>query len=140
MLRTLSYILPDQYFQRLRDENIPLFKNFLTAIHLVAHDSLQGVCLQTGGKVNRPLFERFLTNEISDLSSITVFTLGPSKQPAKNVHPRYDDRGLNFYYAQEDFLIRGTRKGTCHTISAQTPSSDSHLLVIHSGGASHPTA
>ena len=47
-----SYVHSDD-FERLRDANVPLFKNFLTAIDLVARDTLQGVCLQTGGKVNR---------------------------------------------------------------------------------------
>lgn len=46
-----SYVHSDN-FERLRDANVPLFKNFLTSIDLVAKDTLQGVCLQTGGKVN----------------------------------------------------------------------------------------
>lgn len=46
-----SYVHCDD-FEKLRDANIPLFKNFLTAIDQVARDTLQGVCLQTGGKVS----------------------------------------------------------------------------------------
>lgn len=38
-------------FEKLRELNVPLFENFLTAIDTVAGQSLQRVCLQTGGKV-----------------------------------------------------------------------------------------
>lgn len=38
-------------FSKLRDYNVPLFTNFLTAIDIVAADKLQRVCLHTGGKV-----------------------------------------------------------------------------------------
>jgi hypothetical protein len=132
-----SYVHSDD-FQRLRDDNIPLFKNFLTAIDLVAHDSLQGVCLQTGGKVNRPLFERSLTNEISDLSSITVFTLGPSSSPAKNVIHVTMTEVLTSTMRKRTSYSRYKKREPGHTISsAPTPSSDLHLPVIHSGGASH---
>lgn len=31
--------------------------------------------------------------------------LGPVKQPCDERHPRYDDKGFNFYYPQEDFLF-----------------------------------
>lgn len=37
-------------FKSLRDENVPLFQNFLQAIDIVA-PKLQRVCLQTGNKV-----------------------------------------------------------------------------------------
>lgn len=45
-----SYVHTDD-FAKLRDLNVPLFENFLTAIDTVARDSLQRICLQTGGKV-----------------------------------------------------------------------------------------
>ena len=45
-----SYVHTDD-FMKLRDFNVPLFENFLTAIDNVAGASLQRVCLQTGGKV-----------------------------------------------------------------------------------------
>ena len=45
-----SYVHTDD-FTRLRDLNVPLFENFLSAIDNVAGESLQRVCLQTGGKV-----------------------------------------------------------------------------------------
>lgn len=45
-----SYVHTDD-FKKLRDMNVPLFENFLTAIDTVAGESLQRVCLQTGGKV-----------------------------------------------------------------------------------------
>ena len=45
-----SYVHTDD-FQKLRDMNVPLFENFLTAIDTVAGESLQRICLQTGGKV-----------------------------------------------------------------------------------------
>ncbi|KAJ5080948.1 hypothetical protein N7456_013658 [Penicillium angulare] len=80
-----SYVHSDD-FEKLRDANVPLFKNFLTAIDQVARDTLQGVCVQTGGK------------------NYGVH-LGPVKQPCDERHPRYDDKGMNFYYPQEDFLF-----------------------------------
>lgn len=45
-----SYVHTDD-FGKLRDYNVPLFENFLTAIDTVASQSLHRVCLQTGGKV-----------------------------------------------------------------------------------------
>jgi hypothetical protein len=45
-----SYVHSDD-FELLRERNVPLFKNFLSAIDTVAADTLQRVCLQTGGKV-----------------------------------------------------------------------------------------
>jgi hypothetical protein len=45
-----SYVHTDD-FDKLREYNVPLFENFLTAIDAVAGTSLQRVCLQTGGKV-----------------------------------------------------------------------------------------
>lgn len=44
-----SYIHADD-FAKLRDLNVPLFENFLTAIDSVAGESQQRVFLQTGGK------------------------------------------------------------------------------------------
>ena len=49
-----SYVHTDD-FMRLRDLNAPLFENFLTAIDAVAGESLQRICLQTGGKVGTQL-------------------------------------------------------------------------------------
>lgn len=45
-----SYVHTDD-FSKLKDLNIPLFENFLTGIDTVARDTLERVCLQTGGKV-----------------------------------------------------------------------------------------
>jgi hypothetical protein len=45
-----SYVHNDN-FDILKEKNIPLFQTFLTAIDTVAGESLQRVCLQTGGKV-----------------------------------------------------------------------------------------
>ncbi|EKG16041.1 NAD-dependent epimerase/dehydratase [Macrophomina phaseolina MS6] len=44
-----SYVHIDN-FKLVAEANIPLFKNFLDAIDIVAGNSLQRVCLQTGGK------------------------------------------------------------------------------------------
>lgn len=52
-----SYVHVDD-FSKLRELNVPLFENFLTAIDKVAGDNLQRVCLQTGGKVWVPLSAR----------------------------------------------------------------------------------
>lgn len=41
-------------FTKLRDYNVPLFDNFLTAIDTVAAKTLQRVVLHTGGKVCSP--------------------------------------------------------------------------------------
>lgn len=46
-----SYVHTDD-FARLKVLNVPLFENFLTAIDQVARNTLQRVCLQTGGKVS----------------------------------------------------------------------------------------
>ena len=51
-----SYVHTDD-FTKLRDLNVPLFENFLTALDLVAGTSLQRVCLQTGGKVGAHLYQ-----------------------------------------------------------------------------------
>ncbi|KAL4761199.1 SDR family oxidoreductase [Aspergillus foveolatus] len=80
-----SYVHTDD-FAKLKEFNVPLSENFLTAIDQVARNTLQRVCLQTGGKHYG-------------------VHLGPVKQPCSEEHPRYDDKGENFYYSQEDFLF-----------------------------------
>ncbi|KAH7146878.1 nucleoside-diphosphate-sugar epimerase GsfE [Dactylonectria estremocensis] len=81
-----SYVHSED-FAELPAYNIPLFKNFLTAIDTVAGKSLQRVCLQTGAK-NYGLH------------------LGPMAMcPAPEDCPRYDDKGQNFYFSQEDYLF-----------------------------------
>lgn len=54
-----SYV-HDADFTKLKEVNVPLFTNFLTAIDTVAPVTLQRVCLHTGGKVRFavPSFER----------------------------------------------------------------------------------
>ncbi|KAG2421071.1 hypothetical protein HFD88_000687 [Aspergillus terreus] len=78
-----SYVHDDD-FKVLKEKNIPLFRNFLDAIDAVC-PKLQRVCLQTGGKYYG-------------------VHLGPVKVPLEESFPRYDDKGFNFYYAQEDYL------------------------------------
>ncbi|KAK0647826.1 Short chain dehydrogenase gsfE [Lasiodiplodia hormozganensis] len=69
---------------RLPEKNVPLFKNFLDTVKAVC-PKLERVCLQTGGKYYgthlhwRPV-------------------------PHTEDTPRYDDKGLNFYFPQEDYL------------------------------------
>ncbi|KAJ0421362.1 hypothetical protein BJY00DRAFT_323348 [Aspergillus carlsbadensis] len=78
-----SYVHTDD-FKALREKNVPLFRNFLDAVD-VACPKLQRVCLQTGGKYYG-------------------VHLGPVRVPLEEWFPRYDDKGLNFYYDQEDYL------------------------------------
>ncbi|KAJ9602187.1 hypothetical protein H2200_013307 [Cladophialophora chaetospira] len=85
-----SYVHTDD-FTKLREYNVPLFENFLVAIDRVAGDNLQRVCLQTGGKHYG-------------------VHLGPSHSPATEEMPRYDDKGENFYYVQEDFMFALQKK------------------------------
>lgn len=61
-----SYVHIDN-FKLLAETNIPLFENFLNAIDAVAGDSLQRVCLQTGGKVVSfvPLIPKLYLKNIS---------------------------------------------------------------------------
>ncbi|KAM0332013.1 hypothetical protein ACHAQA_002279 [Verticillium albo-atrum] len=73
-------------FAKLRDYNVPLFKNFLGSIDTVAWNSLQRVCLSTGGKHYG-------------------VHLGPIEVPIHEGMSRYDDHGENFYYPQEDYLF-----------------------------------
>ncbi|KAF2843998.1 hypothetical protein T440DRAFT_512419 [Plenodomus tracheiphilus IPT5] len=80
-----SYVHVDE-FNKLKDSNVALFENFLTTIDTVAGTSLQRVCLQTGVKHYG-------------------CHLGPTPAPMSEEHPRYDDKGLNFYYIQEDLLF-----------------------------------
>lgn len=49
-----SYVHTDD-FAKLKEFNVPLFESFLTAIDQVARNTLQRVCLQTGGKVSSVL-------------------------------------------------------------------------------------
>ncbi|KAH7341215.1 hypothetical protein BKA66DRAFT_35018 [Pyrenochaeta sp. MPI-SDFR-AT-0127] len=81
-----AYVHTDD-FGELKNANIPLFENFLTAIDAVAGKSLQNVCLQTGGKHYGA-------------------HLGPVPTPLSEDMPRYDDKGDNFYYNQEDFMFK----------------------------------
>ncbi|KAF4548074.1 Hypothetical protein D9617_32g091940 [Elsinoe fawcettii] len=87
-----SYVHTDD-FTRLRDLNVPLFENFLTAIDLVAGKSLERICLQTGGK-----------NYGCHLGEVIA--------PMHEEIPRYDDGGLNFYYTQEDFMFNLQKQRT----------------------------
>ncbi|KAH9204535.1 hypothetical protein DL95DRAFT_495960 [Leptodontidium sp. 2 PMI_412] len=80
-----AYVHTDE-FAELPKLNIPLFENFLTAIDTVAGESLQRVCLQTGGKHYGA-------------------HLGPTECPLHEEMLRYDDKGEMFYYNQEDFLF-----------------------------------
>ncbi|CAG9946906.1 unnamed protein product [Clonostachys rosea f. rosea IK726] len=73
-------------FTKLKEYNVPLFTNFLTATDAVAKDSLQRVCLHTGGKHYGA-------------------HLGPTRVPLVETMPRYEDHGENFYYDQEDFMF-----------------------------------
>ncbi|KAK2601232.1 hypothetical protein N8I77_010696 [Diaporthe amygdali] len=72
-------------FKSLRDENVPLFQNFLQAIDIVA-PKLQRVCLQTGNKHYG-------------------CHLGPVPIPLNESLGRLDKSGTNFYYDQEDVLF-----------------------------------
>ncbi|KAG8163754.1 hypothetical protein KVR01_007051 [Diaporthe batatas] len=72
-------------FNSLRDENVPLFENFLQAIDNVA-PKLQRVCLQTGNKHYG-------------------VHLGPVPLPVNESLGRLDKSGTNFYYEQEDILF-----------------------------------
>ncbi|EMC95142.1 hypothetical protein BAUCODRAFT_527477 [Baudoinia panamericana UAMH 10762] len=80
-----SYVHTDDFTQ-LPTYNVPLWENFLVALETVSGASLQRVCLQTGGKHYGA-------------------HLGPSPCPYREDMPRYDDKGENFYYKQEDFMF-----------------------------------
>ncbi|KAL2786973.1 hypothetical protein BJX66DRAFT_328211 [Aspergillus keveii] len=98
-----SYVHNDD-FKVLREKNIPLFRNFLDVVDAMC-PKLERVCLQTGGKYYG-------------------VHLGPVKVPLEEWFPRYDDKGLNFYYAQEDCLreVQQRRK--------QWPNGMSEVLTI----------
>ncbi|KAJ4191687.1 hypothetical protein NW759_016670 [Fusarium solani] len=81
-----SYVHSED-FTKLKDLNVPLFENFLLAIDKVAGKALQRVCLQTGGKYYG-------------------VHLGPVEAPIHEEMQRYEDRGENFYYPQEDVLCK----------------------------------
>ncbi|POS76164.1 hypothetical protein DHEL01_v205434 [Diaporthe helianthi] len=81
-------------FARLKDGNVPLFRNFLTAID-ESSKSLQRVVLHTGGK-NYGMH------------------LGPVEVPVHEEIPRYEDHGENFYYAQEDIMFELAAKRGWH--------------------------
>ncbi|KEF51219.1 uncharacterized protein A1O9_12722 [Exophiala aquamarina CBS 119918] len=90
-----SYVHSED-FAKLPEYNIPLFKNFLTAVDSVAGKNLLRVCLQTGAK-NYGLH------------------LGPMVHcPATEDLPRYNDKGENFYFAQEDYLFELAAKRHWH--------------------------
>ncbi|KAF5866479.1 hypothetical protein ETB97_012033 [Aspergillus alliaceus] len=74
----------DDDFRVLKEKNVPLFRNFMDAVDEVC-PNLERVCLQTGGKYYG-------------------VHLGPVKFPLSEDMPRYDDKGYNFYYDQEDYL------------------------------------
>ncbi|PKX88825.1 SDR family oxidoreductase [Aspergillus novofumigatus IBT 16806] len=92
-----SYVHNDD-FSVLREMNVPLFRNFLDAVDAVC-PLLQRVCLQTGGKYYG-------------------VHLGPVKVPLEEWFPRYDDKGYNFYYPQEDYLkeVQSRRKSWSYNI------------------------
>lgn len=93
-----SYVHIDD-FKLLAETNTPLFENFLNAIDAVAGDSLQRVCLQTGGKVVSfvPLIPKLYLQNTSQYYGVH---LGPVRAPLVEDEPRYEDHGLNFYYKQ----------------------------------------
>jgi nucleoside-diphosphate-sugar epimerase len=103
-----SYVHTD-IFPDLPKYNIPLWKNFLMAVETVAGKSLQRVCLQTGGKHYGA-------------------HLGPLQPvPYEEDGPRYDDRGENFYYVQEDFMFARQRE-------AASRGHHWHYSIIRLGG------
>ncbi|KAL4901618.1 hypothetical protein BDW74DRAFT_187241 [Aspergillus multicolor] len=85
-----SYVHSDD-FAKLKETNVPLFQKFLTAIDTVARETLQR---HYGAHLH------------------------PIPQPCSEEHPRYDDKGENFYYPQEDFLfaLQRERKWTYNII------------------------
>ena len=67
-----SYVHTDD-FTKLGDLNVPLFEHFLIAIDTVAGDSLQRVCLQTGGKVFSQR-SKLVARVVIDVHSTTAVT------------------------------------------------------------------
>ncbi|KAK7702306.1 hypothetical protein SLS57_011438 [Botryosphaeria dothidea] len=92
-----SYVHDDD-FKKLRDKNVPLFKNFMDVIDVVC-PKLERLCLQTGGKVSVTKSRKGI------LSDHYGAHLGPVKVPLTEDIPRYDDGGMNFYYTQEDYMF-----------------------------------
>ena len=81
-----SYVHTDD-FTLLTKYNVPLWENFLVALETVAGTSLERLCLQTGGK-----------NYAAHLGPLVPV-------PYQEEASRYDDKGENFYYKQEDFMF-----------------------------------
>ncbi|KAK7742400.1 hypothetical protein SLS53_004546 [Cytospora paraplurivora] len=77
-------------FAKLKEANVPMFKNFLLAIDQ-SSKSLQRVVHHTGGKHYG-------------------VHLGPVEVPLHEGMQRYEDHGENFYYPQEDFLFELSSK------------------------------
>ncbi|GME39998.1 nucleoside-diphosphate-sugar epimerase [Neofusicoccum parvum] len=84
-----SYVHNDD-LTKLTETNAPLFRNFMDVVESIC-PKLDRVCLQTGGKYYG-------------------VHLGPTKQPVNEDMPRYDDKGLNFYYPQEDYLCEAQER------------------------------
>ncbi|GME35737.1 Nucleoside-diphosphate-sugar epimerase [Neofusicoccum parvum] len=82
-----SYIHAED-LSKLPEKNVPLFKNFVDAIEIVS-PKLQRISLQTGGK---------------------YYGLFPRAIPLTEDMPRYDDKGTNFYYPQEDYLAEAQKR------------------------------
>lgn len=82
-----AYVHTDD-FSELKNGNIPLFENFLTAIDTVAGDSLQNVCLQTGGKVSTPVyFVILLAGNLFEILQTALWS--PSRTSSSPVERRY---------------------------------------------------
>ncbi|KAL3422620.1 nad dependent epimerase dehydratase family protein [Phlyctema vagabunda] len=85
-----SYV-HDADFKKLKDKNVPLFKNFIDTIDTLCPD-LNRIVLQTGGKHYGA-------------------HLGPlHKVPITEDFPRYNDEGYNFYYQEEDYMFELQKK------------------------------
>ncbi|QSZ32205.1 hypothetical protein DSL72_001777 [Monilinia vaccinii-corymbosi] len=76
------------HLEKMTKDNVPLFKNTLTAIDLTSRDTLHRVILQTGGK------------------NYGILAVPPGSEAlTEDAHRVTDPRSLpNFYYHQEDFL------------------------------------
>ncbi|KAA8570035.1 hypothetical protein EYC84_002372 [Monilinia fructicola] len=77
-----------QHLEKMAEDNVPLFKNILTAVDLTSRDTLHRVILQTGGK------------------NYGLMLVPPASEPmTEDAHRVTDPSSLpNFYYLQEDFL------------------------------------
>lgn len=96
-----SYV-HDTDFAKLKTYNVPLFRNFLTAIDQ-SSKSLQRVILHTGGKVREPSSPGSAKLTVCDQNY--GVHLGPVEAPVYEGMARYEDYGENFYFAQEDFMF-----------------------------------